>query len=214
MWIMTKKELVELGLKGASRTQVKGDSLAPILPFLLADIAYQCQLKGEKVIGPLRHEQKMRSANWHKQYSLFNRPFFTFIPKESQEDVTDLMDSLYEYISNEILMLQSGILQMFDGVGFDERKNVSWLMLAHIFSQFANAAWKNVNYHVRRIPYGDILEPESNPILEHLRDYSFAMAMGYLRGLPGDGQITISNLKSDNLFMVISRKIHEWVKEN
>lgn len=211
---MTKKELVELGLKGAARTQVKGDSLAPILPFLLADIAYQCQMKGERAIGPLKHEQKQKSAIWHKQYTLFNRPFFSFIPVDNQDEVTDLMDSLYEHISNEIMMLQSGVLQMFDGAGFDERKNVSWFMLAHIFAQFANAAWKNVNYHVKRAPFGDILEPEENPILSRLRELSFAMAMGYLRGLPGKGEITISSLKHDNLFTVIARKIHEWVKEN
>ena len=211
---MTKKELCELGLKGAGRVHAKGDSIAPILPFLLADIAYQCQLKGEKAIGPLRHAQKQKSAMWHKQYTLFNRPFFSLIPAENQEEVTDLMDSLYEYISNEIVMLQSGILQMFDGVDFEQKKNVSWFMLAHIFAQFANAAWKNVNYHVRRAPYGDVLEPETNDVLNRLRDYSFGMAMAYLRGLPGKGEITISNLKSDNLFTVISRKIHEWLKEN
>ena len=213
---MTRKELIELGLKGVGRVHTKGEegSLAVILPYLLADIAYQCQLKGERAIGPLRHKQKKLSTLWHRYYTLFNRPFFSFIPPESHEEVTDLMDSLNEHLSNEIVMLQSGVMQMFDGVEFEERLNVSWLMLAHIFSQFANAAWKNVNRRVKRQSYGNILVPESNETLDRLRDYSFDMAINYLRGLPGGGEVIISSLKSDNIFTVISRKIYEWIKDN
>ena len=211
---MTRHEIIEAGLKGIGKARVQGDTTEPALPFLLGDLMFQHYLRAIKEISPLKQEMKRLNGLWQKEYGLFNRPFFSQIPPESQEDVTDMMDSLAEVLSNELTMLRAGTMGMFHGLDFEQKKIASDFMVAHIFAQFALVAWKNTYAYVKRTYTGAKLEQEVNPRLARLRDVSFRMCMTYIRLLPGKGDVEISNPKIDGLFRIIAKKIYDWLKQN
>ena len=210
---LSKHDIIELGLKGIGKTRVQGDTTEPAMPFLLGDIMVQHYLRATSKIK-LTHELKKIDTLWRKDYNLFNRPFFAHIPAYYNEDVTDMMDSLTEYISNEITMLKAGTMSMFEGIDFEQRQIASDFMLAHIFAQFAQAAWGNTYNTIKGHYFGYRLERETNQILQRLRDNSFRMCMAYIKSLPGNGEVTISNPNSDKVFTIIAKKIYNWLKTN
>ena len=211
---MTKKELIELGLKGIGRARVQGDTLEPAMPFLIGDIMMQHYSAATKPIAPLRHELKSIDSLWWKDYNMFNRPFFSRIPNENKADITDMMDDLTNTLATEITMLRAGTVGMFSGLGFEERKIASDFMMAHIFAQFAIVAWGNTYNKIKDAPWGASLVRENNRALERLRDNSFRMCMLYIRSLPGRGEVTISNPNCDGVFRIVAKKIYQWLKDN
>ena len=122
-----------------------------------------------------------------------------------------MMDDLTDKLSNEIMLLRSSTISMFDGITFEQRKIASDFMIAHIFAQFAQAAWGNT---YNTLKYGIRLERETNVRLQRLRDNSFRMCIEYIRQLPCSGGVTISNPKCDRVFAVVAKKIYQWLKEN
>lgn len=210
---MNKKELIELGLSGIGKVRIQGETTEPAMPFLLADIMFQHYEKATSAIE-LRHELKRLDGIWRNDYNLFNRPFFSRIPDENKADLTDMMDDLTDTIANEITMLKAGTTSMFDGMSFEQRKIASDFMMSHIFAQFAQASWGNTYNTIKDLGFGVRLERETNQRLKRLRDNSFKMCLAYIRSLPGDSDVTISNPGCNGVFAIVAKKIYKWLKEN
>lgn len=210
---MTKKEIIDTALRGVRAKRIKGESYEPIMPYLLADIMYQIY---QSDIAPLKlgHELKRMDSMWKTRYRLFNRPLFSAFHPGAYDELTDLMDSVWDYLSNEITMLRANIIKQFAGIeDFNHRKIVSAFFLCHIFAQYAECAYNRTYIHTKRTSYGTIEEPASNNDLCFLRDLSYRMAMQYIKEIPG-GSFEIRDFSSDGIFGVIARKIYKWLKEN
>jgi hypothetical protein len=210
---MTKQEIVDTALKGVGKTRVQGNSMEPIMPYLLADIMYQIYTKD---IGPikLRHELKQMDDKWRKRYKLFNRPLFAFFPAESKDKLTDLMDSVGDHLANEVTMLRAGVMTAVGGIeDFDKRRIVSSFLLCHIFAQYAESSYQRCFYTLKHLSFGTIEEPASNKDLCYLRDLSYDMAMQYIKEIPG-GELVINYGNMDSIFGLVAKKIYGWLKEN
>jgi hypothetical protein len=210
---MTKREIVDTALRGAGKARVCGDSMEPIMPYLLSDIMSQIYYKD---IAGLRHKHRMKEMdkNWRKRYAIFIRPVFSLFKEEDKCELTDLMDSVYDNLSNEITMLRAKIMEALSGIDdFERKKVVSSLLLCHIFAQYAECSYNRCYYTVKSTSFGIIEEPASNKDLCYLRDHSYNMAMQYIKETPGD-ELVIRHPNMDGLFAVVAKKIYQWLKDN
>lgn len=210
---MTTREIVDTALKGIGKTRVQGDTLEPIMPYLLADIMYQLFDKNISKL-PLKHKLVQMRTMWLKKYKHFNKPIFSCFKESDYTEVTDLMDNVYDYLSNEITMLRSSIMLVIGNIdSFEDKKNISTLIMCHVFAQYADCTYQRVYYKTKTESFGIIEEPVSNPDLCYLRDLSYKMAMMYIKQIPG-GELKLNDLDMSNMFSLIAKKIYQWLKEN
>lgn len=211
---MTTRELVNFYVKAVSLGNVEyGDDRAdPILPFLLADICYQTYLSVTKRI-PLRHEMKRLDALCRAAFSRVFKPFFAAYPKDLQEEVTDLMDSLTETLSNDLVILRSMIMNIIDDLTFEEKQNEADLLMCYILAEFAQSSWGNI-YKVSRITRVSVRkERHKNLDLEQIKTLSFKLAWGYFQPL-AKGNIRLSEVKAEGIFQQITNHIYKWIETN
>ena len=211
---MTTKELVNTFVRHKSNdgSEYQHDSADPILPFLLADICYQTYLEVTKRI-PLAHETKRLDSLWRAAYSRFNKPFFAAYPQDVQVEVTDLMDSLTETLSNDLVILRARIMSIIDDLSFEEKRNEADLLMCYILAEFAQTAWGNV-YKVARVTRVSVKkEPHKNPELEQIKMLSFKQAWHYFQPL-AKGNIRLSEVKADGIFQQMANHIYKWIDEN
>ena len=210
---MTKREIVETALKGIGKTRVQGDTTEPIMPYLLADIMYQLFDKNINPL-PLRHELKQMRKRWTLRYKTFNKPVFSAFKETEFTELTDLMDNVYDYLSNEIVMLRSQIMLVVEGVeSFETRQIIADLIMCHIFAEYADCTYQRVYYKTKKESFGIIEEPVSNPDLCYLRDLSYKMAIRMIMEEPG-GELVLRNMNMNNMFSLIAKKIDKWLEEN
>ena len=210
---MTKKEVVDTALRGIGKTRVQGNTTEPIMPYLLADIMYQLF---DKNISPLslKHELKQMKKMWMQKYKHFNKPVFSAFKESEFTELTDLMDDVYDYLSNEIVMLRSKTMLVIEGIeSFETKQAVSNLIMCHIFAEYADCCYQRVYYKIKKESFGIIEEPISNPDLCYLRDLSYRMAMQIIKETPG-GKFEFRDVDMKSMFSLIAKKIYQWLKEN
>ena len=210
---MTKREIIERCLNGIGRTRVLGDTSEPIMPFLLGDIMFQSYLQAVRKID-LRHEMKQMDKRWRALYKRFNDPIFHDFADDEKVEVTDLMDSLEEYLANDIMRLRSMLMMLFEGGSFEDEQIVTNFLLAHIFAQYANCSWMRVNIRHRRTPAGIVQEEEPCQMLLDMSNLAYKMGIYYLRHSVKDGRLRLDDADTTAIFRVIARKIYDWLKEN
>lgn len=210
---MDKNEIINTALKGIGMARVHGNTSEPIMPYLLADVMYQLYL-ADMNPKKLRHKMKQMHSMWSKKYMHFNKPIFSAFEPKDYTEITDLMDNVYEYLSNEITMLRSQIINVIGGIeSFDDKKIVSTLIMCHIFAQYAECAYERVYCKTKKQYYGIIEEPSSNLDLCYLRDLSHKMAIQYIHDIPG-GHLVLNEIDMQGMFNLIAKKIYQWLKEN
>ena len=188
------------------------DSAEPILPFLLADVMYQ---EHNKYVVPagLKHRMKEMDNTWRQAYRQFNMSFFCAFPRDEWEEITDLMDSLTDAVSNDIVVIRSKLFLIMEDVPFEDKQIVSALLVCHIFAQYAQIAWGNVYKTETLTTVGRVKKPNKNRHLEILKDISFKMAVEYFKKI-SNGVIRLSELEIDGTFRVIANHIYGWIKQN
>ena len=210
---MTKKEVVDTALRGLGKTRVQGNTTEPIMPYLLADIMFQLFDKNIAPI-PFKHELKQMKCRWIKRYKRFNKPVFSAFKETEYTELTDLMDEVYDYLSNEIVMLRSKIMLVISGIPFFEvKQNIANLIMCHIFAEYADCCYQRVYYNVKKEYFGTIEEPTSNEDLCYLRDLSYKMAIQIIKETPG-GDLEYSKVDMQSMFALIAKKIYKWLEEN
>ncbi len=208
-----KTEIIDKALRAIGMTRIAGNSVEPIMPHLLADIAYQIFLKDIAPL-PLRHQMKQMATDWKKRYGLFNRPIFSFLTQDESVELTDWMDSVSEYLANEITMIRAKIIEVLSEIpSFEDKRIVSSLLLCNIFAEYAECAYHKVFFVPKQTYFGAKEMPLSNPDLCYLRDLSYRMALRYIKEIPG-GDINIQHPDVNGLFGVVAKKIYGWLKEN
>ena len=210
---MNKREIVDTALRGIGMARTQGDTTEPIMPYLLGGIMADIYFADVAKL-PLKHKMKEMDKVWQRRYGLFNRPVYSCFKDEDKCELTDLIDSISDHLSNEITMLRSGVMTAISGIeDFNRRKAVSSLLLCHMFAQYANCTYMRVYRKHKTCKYGVIVEEASNDDLVFLRDYSYKMALQYIKETPG-GDLEINNINLDSLFSLVAKKIYGWLKEN
>lgn len=180
-----KKEIIDKALRSRGMKRVSGETMEPIMPYLLADVAYQIYEADIRPL-PLRHRMKQMSRDWVKRYTLFNRPIFANLTQDETCELTDWMDSVNERLSNEITMIRAKIMEALCEIpDFERRKTISSFLLCHIFAQYADCSYQRVYYTTKTRAFGVIEEPTSSPDLCYMRDAAYNMAMQYIKETPG-----------------------------
>lgn len=212
---MTINEMVNRYIQYLSKNKgprYNAGSAEPILPFLLADIAYQ---EHNMYVSTANLKQRMKEMDntWRAAYRQFNMSFFCAFKREEWEDITDLMDSLQQAVANDIVIVRSKIMQVMKDVPFEDEKLVSSLLVCHIFAQYAQRAWGDVYKSEVISITGRHKRPNANKQLDIIKDVSFRMAREHFARL-SDGVIMLSDLDADGTFYVIAKHIYDWIKKN
>ena len=215
---MTKTELINAYLRSIGRTRVQGESLEPLLPFLLGDAIYTIY---NQDIAPLelRHEEKRLRSDWAEHYTRFNRPFFSAIGVENHEQVTDLMDDFEGYIANSLMVLRSELMLLLGDVPFEQRRPIVSALLCHVLAQAAQCAWGNV-YRIGKIMGAAgggcrrvVHRAEKNMQLDAINRDSFALANRWHTAI---NRALVDPNKTKGIppaITALCRKIYDWLKD-
>ena len=216
---MTKNELINAYLTSIGRTRVQGDSVEPLLPFLLGDAIYTIYNRDIATLD-LRHEQKRLRSDWAEHYTRFNRPFFAAIGIDNHEQVTDLMDDFENAIANHVMVLRSELMLLLQDVPFERRATIVSALLCHVLAQAAQCAWGNV-YRVKKVLGASasgrqmvIHRPEKNMDLDAINRDAFALANIWHTSMQ---KALVDPNKTKGIPPAINalcRKIYRWLEEN
>lgn len=213
---MTKSEIIETAMRGIGKRN-DGEGYDPIMPYLLGDVMYQIYVNDVSHLK-LSHKMKQMSGRWIQRYTHFNKPIFSAFPTTDYDELTDMMDSVNETLSNEIMMLRSGVMQTLSGVeDFERKKAITSMLLCHMFAQYAESSYRLSYFDIREIINGRVRFVKtislSNPDLCFLRDLSYKMAIQYIKETPG-GELQLEAVDLQPIFNLIAKKIYNWLKEN
>jgi hypothetical protein len=216
---MTKKELINKYLNSIGRKRMQGDSVEPLLPFLLGDAIYTIYNRDIAPLDLHREEKRLR-RDWAENYTRFNRPFFAAIGMEGSDRVTDLMDEFETYIANNVMVLRSELMLLLGDIPFDARKPIVSALLCHVLAQAAQCAWGNV-YRVGKVLGRDaggramtVHRPEKNMQLDAINRDAFALANRWHTAI---NQALVDPNKTKGIPPAINalcRKIYRWLEEN
>lgn len=214
----TKREIINRYLNSIGKVRVHGDTLEPLLPFLLGDAIYTIFNRDIAKLELVREQKRMRNA-WADAYNKFNRPFFSAIG-EGSEDATDLMDGFEEFIANDLMVLRSELMLLMQDVPFDKRGVIVSALLCHVLAQAAQIAWGNVYRNAKMLGKDKrtgqkmiVHEPEKNPYLETINRCSFRLAAMWHQSISAafvDAKRTKGIPPAIN---ALCRKMYKWLEQ-
>ena len=216
---MTKRDLINTYLSSIGRTRMQGDSVEPLLPFLLGDAIYTIYNRDIAHLELRREEKRLRN-DWAEHYTRFNRPFFAAIGIENHEQVTDLMDDFEDFIANHVMVLRSELMLLLQEVPFDRRALIVSALLCHVLAQAAQCAWGNV-YRVKKVLGTSVSgkqmfihRAELNSHLEAINRDSFELANRWHNSISG---ALVDPNKTKGIppaIKALCRKIYRWLEDN
>ena len=177
---MTKNELVNKYCRSVDSTLVQGNSAEPLLPFLLGDIIYDIYVKDIQPLD-LPHREDVIRQHWRRNYNMFNQPFFRSLRADDMDQVSALMDDLFEYVSLNIMQLRSELMLLLQDVPFDRRTVIVSALLCHVLAQAAQCAFGNVFRNrktVGSVRGRDLIveKPRKNRHLDAINEDAFKLA--------------------------------------
>lgn len=145
---------------------------APILPFLIADCAYQEFCSGVKPLH-LKQEQKRMQKNWLADYHQFNQRLFSCLNADERDFTIELMDAYSEFIQNDVMVMRVALMNLVNGCEFEDQKSIASLLLCNIFAQVAQISFGCVFVNGRG-------HSERAPELDRMRNISHRLANSVL----------------------------------
>lgn len=146
------------------------DDPAPILAFIIMDAA---QYEFQKEIAPLHmhHNLKRWRKQWQADYHTFNQRLFSCLDAAQTDFTIEMMDEYTAAVDYDIMLMRVAVMDLVNGLEFNDQRLVASLMLCNIFSQVAQITWGLV-FHTTK--GHDARCPE----LDRLRNYSHKLANG------------------------------------
>lgn len=112
------------------------ESIAPLMPFLLMDIAYDLWKKKVTPL-PLKFEAKQLANAFINDYTSFNKPFFAAFDDDQRDWVIDRMDELGAYLEHDIFITQISLMNLFNDRPIEEQDVVASILLCGAITQMA-----------------------------------------------------------------------------
>ena len=224
---MTNSELVNKFLLHRGFSKIQGESLLPIMPYIVMDVVYNMYNKTIRPI-PAKHQLKRLKKTWEDAYNRFDRTFLAAFTQDEQDEIMDKMDSLEEYIANAKAIAEIQTMNCFDHLAIDQQSVIACANVCNLLTHYAGQIWSAVykNYdrskgHRRPgIQYYEIKgkvyqeKPNQNPELCSIERASEKLMDEYYKTVGGkDVNLqNCPNMKTACLALV--RKIYKWLEEN
>lgn len=221
---MKNSELVNKFLLHRGFSKIQGESLLPVLPFLVMDVVYNMYNKTLRPI-PAKHSLKKWKTIWEEAYNRFDRTFLAAFTSDEQDELMDKMDSLEDYISNARTVVEIQTMNCFPSAPIEKQKILACINVCNLLTHYAGQLWCAIykNYDLSRdvrrkpdIQYYEIEgkiykeKPNLNPELcaiEHASEELFKLFGGKNTSLQNSQKMNDSSL-------ALVRKIFQWFKEN
>ena len=204
---MTQRELTEKWLRSIGRHLEggtrKGDDLAAILPFLILDMFYSYYQKGIAK-HPLHHESKALARKMSVAYNRINKSFFAAFSPDEWDEVIDVMDTLEDYVANDVTIAETGVWNVFKT--YPETDYLVALYMCNMLAKAAQTVWMVVYRNARR-------EPVANRDIDTLLYTSKRLAELELGSTEIDArdEAKVRNLRAAT--DILGRKIVQFVRE-
>ena len=224
---MTNSELVNKFLLHRGFSKIQGESLLPIMPYIVMDVVYNMYNKTIRPI-PAKHQLKRLKKTWEDAYNRFDRTFLAAFSPDEQDEIMDKMDSLEEYIANAKTVAEVQTMNCFDHLAINQQSVIACANVCNLLTHYAGQIWSAVykNYdrskgHRRPgIQYYEIKgkvykeKPNQNPELCSIERASEKLMDEYYKTVGGkDVNLqNCPNMKTACLALV--RKIYKWLEEN
>lgn len=137
---MTNAELVTRFIRyygGEISEAMVGNDITPVAPYILMDVAYQSYCKH---IAPLQVKGRAKQIRryWAEAYNLFNSQLFLPFKEAEYGEITDKMDEVWDYLTDEVKALETAIIAFISDKIDGEREVVASILLTNILAQAAN----------------------------------------------------------------------------
>ena len=204
---MIRKIHLDKYIKSRGLTRIWGNesSVAPLAPLLIMDAAGQV-FSGE-VKSSAKGELKRVAKGWQENYHLFNASFFSCWNSDETDEVIEAMDSYWEYVNNDIMILKIAVMERVGKEELEAQKVIAACMTSYILAQVAQKCWEAcfVNY------YG---KPEKNMFLEKCK-YAAKKYMNKFYFSPGKEDINFNeDIRTTRAVDALIGKTTNWLREN
>ena len=224
---MKNSEIVEKYLAHIGYSKVSGESILPVMPFIVMDVVYNMY---NKTIRPLeaKHELKRLKSDWEKAYDRFDRMFLAAFTQEEQDEIIDKMDSLEEYISNAKAIAEIQTMNCFDFLTLEQQKVLACANISNLLTHYSLEIWKAVykNYDRAKskakigerqwvINGKNYREKENqNKDLATIERASEKFMDVYYAGIGGPNRNLNNCPQMRDACMALVHKMYDWVREN
>lgn len=140
---MTDREIIDYFLSSMGRKRIKGDSAAPLVPFLLMDLVYSTF---RKYIAPmdLKFRAKQLREKWRTAYNQMNHAFFSVFNDEQQEYIIGRMDDMEKTLEHDLLILKIAVMERLNFEALEKQEIHAVLVMCNVLTQTAQHIWDTV----------------------------------------------------------------------
>ena len=124
----------------------KGDDLAPILPFLILDLFYGYYCKGIAKRS-FTHKSKSLARQMGEAYNRVNKKFFAAFSPDEWDEVIGIMDSMEDYVKNDVLIAETGVWNVFKT--YADTDYLVCLYMCNMLAKAAQTVWMIVYHNYR-----------------------------------------------------------------
>ena len=137
---MTNTEIVDKYLAHIHYTKVSGDSILPVMPFIVMDVVYNMYSKTIRPV-PAKHKVKLLKRKWEESYNRFDRMFLAAFTPDEQDEVFDRIDNLEDYIANYKTIAEVQTMNCFSFLDLEHQKVLACANICNILTHYAAQTW-------------------------------------------------------------------------
>ena len=222
---MTNSEIVDKYLSHIHYTKVSGDSILPVMPFIVMDVVYNMYHKTIRPV-PAKHRLAKLKKTWEECYSRFDRMFLAAFTPDEQDEVFDRIDDLENYIANHKTIAEVQTMNCFSFLDLEHQKVLACANICNLLTHYAAQTWtvcyKNFDrmkgkqkpgeryYKMEGRLYKEI--DTHNSDLEKIEYVSEKFMDEYYKGIGGP-DVNLRNCQQmrDSCIALV-KKIYEWLK--
>lgn len=142
------RELVEIFLKSKGMKKISGsdNDASPLLPLIMMDSAFQLYCEYIKPVE-CKHEMKKWKNDWIKNYTAFNKEYFSCFNIEQTDYICDMMDEFEKFIEHDLFIAFIQFENLFIQEPLERQEVLAASMLANIHCQCAEIVWERLMEH-------------------------------------------------------------------
>lgn len=136
---LIKAYLAPKGLKMRCSTD---NEVAPLLPLIIMDTAYQIFCRNIKPVECRHNMQKWRNE-WLRSYDRFNQSFFRCFGSEETDLMCDIMDDFDKHIEHDIFITLIQIENLLKDEPLERQEVLASAILVNVLCQCAEIVWED-----------------------------------------------------------------------
>ena len=226
---MTNSELVNKFLDHRGYSKIKGESLLPIMPYIVMDVVYNMYNKTIRPI-PAKHKLKKLKTTWEEAYNRFDRVFLAAFTEDEQDEIIDRMDDLEAYIANAKTIAEIQTMNCFSFLSLEQQKVLACANVCNLLTHYAGEIWKAVykNYDLSRdtwmrkgVQYYEIKgkiykeRPNKSKELSDIERASEKLMDEYYAFIGGPKDVSFQNCpQMRESCLALVKTIYKWLEEN